>query len=64
MPAARGADADVPVCDSVHFPCRSVVTTFCIAYEPLLNVVANVDEQRSKYQGEVPCSVAELIDSV
>lgn len=26
MPAARGADADVPVCESVHFFLRSVVT--------------------------------------
>ena len=26
MPAARGAEADVPVCDSVHFCLRSVVT--------------------------------------
>lgn len=26
MPAARGAEADVPVCDSVHFCRRSVVT--------------------------------------
>lgn len=26
IPAARGADADVPVCESVHFFLRSVVT--------------------------------------
>lgn len=26
IPAARGAEADVPVCDSVHFCHRSVVT--------------------------------------
>lgn len=26
IPAARGAEADVPVCESVHLPCRSVVT--------------------------------------
>ncbi len=26
IPAARGAEADVPVCDSVHFFLRSVVT--------------------------------------
>ena len=28
MPAARGAEAEVPVCDEVHRWCRSVVTTF------------------------------------
>ena len=26
IPAARGAEADVPVCESVHRPWRSVVT--------------------------------------
>lgn len=26
MPAAKGAEAEVPVCDSVHFCLRSVVT--------------------------------------
>lgn len=26
MPAARGAEAEVPVCDSVHFCRKSVVT--------------------------------------
>lgn len=26
IPAARGAEADVPVCESVHFFLRSVVT--------------------------------------
>lgn len=26
MPAASGAEADVPVCESVHFCLRSVVT--------------------------------------
>ena len=31
---------------------------------PLLNVDARVDAQYSEYQGDVPCSVAELIDNV
>ena len=28
LPAAIGLEALVPVCDLVHLPCKSVVTTF------------------------------------
>ena len=36
IPAARGAEAEVPVCLSVHFPLRSVVTTLLSPTPPLL----------------------------
>ena len=34
IPAAIGADADVPVCSFVHIPLRSVVTIFADVNPP------------------------------
>lgn len=54
IPAARGAEADVPVCASVQLFLKSVVIICFSSYEPLLNVDAMVDEQASEYQGMLP----------
>lgn len=58
IPAASGADADVPVCSEVHRksgrrdPSMStVVTERSTPGRPELYVVANVDEHSSRYQG-------------
>lgn len=64
IPAARGADAEVPVWLLVHWWCKSVVTTCFSPVEPELYVVARVDEQASLYHGTSPFSVALLIDNV
>lgn len=40
------------------------LTIFLIPHEPLLYVDANVEAQNSEYHGDVPCSVAELMDRV
>ena len=57
-PAASGAAAEVPVCDLVQEPCRSVVAiflfTFLSPFRPLLNVTARVDGQGSAYHGDFP----------
>lgn len=58
MPAANGADADVPVCSTVQMrsgrnrPSISTVATL-LSWPgvPELYVVANVDEHSSKYHG-------------
>lgn len=58
MPAANGADADVPVCSTVqirsgrNLPSMSTVATL-LSWPgvPELYVVANVDEHSSKYHG-------------
>lgn len=58
IPAARGAEADVPVCSTVHMwsarslPSMSTVATLlsCPGV-PELYVVAKVEEHSSKYQG-------------
>ena len=49
MPAARGAEALVPVCDEVHRWCRSVVTTLRSDDDPELYVLARVEEHASEY---------------
>lgn len=64
MPAANGADADVPVCETVHEWCKSVVTTWRSSFPPLLYVVANVELHFSEYQGTNPRSVALDMDNV
>lgn len=64
MPAANGADADVPVWASVQPLRRSVVIIWFSSYEPLLNVEAKVDEQASEYHGILPFWVALLTDIV
>ena len=60
MPAAIGLEALVPVCLSVHFPRKSVVTTFLSLssglVDPELKVVTKDDEQGSEYQGMLPFS--------
>ena len=43
---------------------KQSLTIFLIPNEPLLKVDAIVEAQYSEYHGDVPCSVAELIDSV
>jgi hypothetical protein len=65
IPAAMGADAEVPVWDFVHLCLMSAVTTaLSVAASPLLKVDASVDVHSSRYHGFVPCSVTLLIDSV
>lgn len=64
IPAASGADADVPVCEIVHEWCKSVVTTCRSSLLPLLYVVANVELHFSEYHGTKPRSVALDIDNV
>lgn len=64
MPAASGADADVPVCEIVHEWCRSVVTIWRSSLLPLLYVVASVELHFSEYHGTRPRSVALDMDSV
>ena len=64
MPAAIGADAEVPVWFSVHWLRRSVETTCFSSDAPLLYVDANVDEHASEYQGMLPFSVALDMDTV
>ena len=49
IPAARGADAEVPVWEDVQVWWRSVVTTFRSPEDPELYVVASVEEQASEY---------------
>ena len=72
IPDAKVALAE---CQLVYYsvPCRfkwcfhttkQSLTIFLIPHEPLLKVDANVEAQYSEYHGDVPCSVAELIDSV
>ena len=58
MPAASGADADVPVCSDVQRKSgrrdpsiSTVVTERSTPGRPELYVVANVDEHSSRYQG-------------
>ena len=66
MPAAIGDEADVPVCEAVHLPWRSVVITFlspCLLL-PELYVVARVELHCSEYQGMLPFSLALLILTV
>ena len=43
---------------------EKIHTIFLMSKFPLLKVVARVDAQYSEYHGDVPCSVAELIESV
>lgn len=64
MPAASGAEAEVPVCLSVHWWCRSVVTICGSVATPLLKVVVKVEAQASLYQGTRPCRVVLPTDSV
>lgn len=64
MPAASGADADVPVCASVQLLRKSVVIIWRSSNEPLLNVDAIVDEHASEYQGMLPFCVALDIEIV
>lgn len=64
IPAARGADADVPVWASVQLLRRSVVMIWRSSNEPLLKVDAIVDEHASEYQGMLPFCVALLIEIV
>ena len=49
MPAAIGAEADVPVWDEVQPPWRSVVTTLRFPEVSELYVDARVLEQASEY---------------
>lgn len=64
IPAANGADADVPVCETVHEWCKSVVTICRSSLLPLLYVVASVELHFSEYHGTSPRSVALDIDNV
>lgn len=64
MPAAMGAEADVPVWLSVQRCLRSVVIIFLSYDSPLLYVVASVDEHSSKYQGFFPLSAVLLMEMV
>lgn len=64
IPAARGAEAEVPVWASVQLLRKSVVIIWRSSNEPLLNVEAIVDEHASEYQGMLPFCVALLIEIV
>ena len=68
MAAAIGLAALLPLNSIVHFPFKSVVTTFlsfCPGFvDPELNVVAKIDEQVSVYHGIVPFSETLVILSV
>ena len=68
MAAAIVQEALVPSNFVVHFPFKSVVTTFlsfCSGFvDPELNVVAKIDEQVSVYHGTVPFSETLVILTV
>ncbi len=64
IPAASGAEADVPVWPSVQLFLRSVVIIWRSSYDPLLNVEAIVDEHDSEYHGICPFCVALLTEIV
>lgn len=58
LPAAKGAEADVPVCSTVHIwsgrnlaSISTVATLLSWPGVPELYVVAKVEEHSSKYQG-------------
>jgi len=71
IPAARGADADVPVCSTVQMwsgrslPSMSTVATL-LSWPgvPELYVVASVEEHSSRYHGLYPPCVALEMDRV
>lgn len=64
IPAAKGAEALVPVWLLVQLWCKSVVTTCRSPTAPLLYVDARVELQASLYQGTWPCSVALEMDKL
>ena len=62
--AAIGAEADVPVCDEVHWWRKSVVITCFSVWFPEEYVEARVEEHGSEYQGIVSCSEVDDTDIV
>lgn len=58
MPAASGADADVPVCRTVHALFTSVDATIGSPAAPDEYVTARIAEHRSPYQGTRPHRLA------
>lgn len=64
IPAAIGADAEVPVCSFVHIPRRSVVTILGDVNPPDEYVVVIVEAQDSEYQGTSSFIVVALTDIV